>query len=66
MSKTMSKTTEIKVHERGNGWPDEGDTYHDGDVIYRIDEYFGPIHTDGGSRGNYIWAKVEEVESESK
>jgi hypothetical protein len=40
----MSKTTEIKVHERGNGWPDEGDTYHDGDVIYRIDEYFGPIH----------------------
>jgi hypothetical protein len=35
-------------------------------VIYRIDEYFGPIHTDGGSRGNYIWAKVEEVESESK
>jgi hypothetical protein len=61
----MSKTTEIKVRERGNGWPDEGDTYHDGDVIYRIDEYFGPIHTDG-SRGNYIWAKVEEVESESR
>lgn len=50
------KTTEIKVHERGNGWPEVGDVYHDGDTAYVIASYRGPIHTNGGTRGNYIWA----------
>lgn len=58
----MSKTNEIRVYEHGNGWPDEGETYRQGDTTYRVIEYVGPIHTDHGSRGNYIWARVQEVE----
>jgi hypothetical protein len=58
--------SEVKIIERGNGFPDAGDycvgtDEHGSPCLYAIDQCLGTIHT-GDSRGNYVLGHATEAD----
>lgn len=59
----MAKAT---IHERGNGFPDEGAYVPGEGLLWRVVRIEGRICTGNSSKGgsNYVYAEVEEAEWE--